>query len=65
MGNTEGYNYSKPCTFNIDIDIDPIVLEKPTITQSSDFIYIYIYSQLHETILKAIKLPASTNIELA
>ena len=63
MGNTEGYNYSKPCTFNIAIDIDPIVLEKSTITQSSDFIYIY--SQLHETILKAIKFPASTNIELA
>ena len=48
MGNTEGYNYSKPCTFNIAIDIDPIVLEKPTITQSSDFIYIYIVNYMKQ-----------------
>ena len=28
---------SKPCTFNIAIDIDPIVLGKPNITQNTDF----------------------------
>ena len=56
------HSYNKPFTFNKAIEIDPILLEKPTITQISES---YIHIEVHEKIMKAINLPASTKIELA